>query len=628
MSRYGYIKAACGAFDVSVGDVKSNVDHMIELIKQGQSSHVDLLVFGELSLCGYTCADLFLKPYLIQQCIHGLTTLAKQVNSSMHVVVGLPLVYKNQLFNCAAVLNGSAIIGIVPKSYIPNYNEFYESRWFASGKDIHGATMDILGQTIPFGTDLLFKLDELVYGIEICEDLWVSCPPGHEACLNGALVMVNPSASNDAVGKSEYRHDLIKMTSARQYCGYVYSTSGNGESSTDLVFSSSAMIAQCGSTIAYKEDHDGLLYGLIDLDKINHDRLAYHSQFREKASFEHRIITRGHLDRTIDLYPNYVDAYPFVPDDYEQRIKRCTQIMTMQSRGLATRLRHIHCTKAVIGISGGLDSTLALLVTLDAFDALDYPRKDIIAVTMPGFGTTNRTHDNAMELMTLSGVTIKSVDIKASCIQHFKDIDHDIHQYDVTYENTQARERTQILMDIANKIGGIVIGTGDLSELALGWCTYNGDHMSMYGVNGSIPKTLVRYLVETYGLIHKAYQQVLSDIVDTPISPELLPHKDGQIIQKTEETIGKYDLHDFFLYHYLRNGYDHDKILMLCKIAFPTIDGQTIESTLDTFYKRFYSQQFKRSCLPDGVKVGSVCLSPRGDWRMPSDISPSLEYDD
>ena len=343
---------------------------------------------------------------------------------------------------------------------------------------------------------------------------------------------------------------------------------------------------------------------------------------------DYRLIQCGHLAVDVQLQPHFVDPYPFVPDDLNQRQSRCKEIMSMQSRGLATRLRHIQCKKAVIGISGGLDSTLALLVTLDAFDRLGYDHKDILAITMPGFGTTERTRNNAMDLMALSGVTIQTVDITAACVQHFKDIDHDPMIFDVTYENTQARERTQILMDIANKCGGIVIGTGDLSELALGWCTYNGDHMSMYGVNGSIPKTLVRYLVETYGQIHPEYETVLKDIVDTPISPELLPGKDGQIAQKTEDTIGKYDLQDFFLYHYLRNGYDHLKIRMLARIAFPSIDGSTIDDTLDIFYKRFYSQQFKRNCLPDGVKVGSVCLSPRGDWRMPSDISSALEYDD
>ncbi len=628
MSRYGYIKVAAASFDVSVADVGSNVNQIKALIQQAKNDQVDLVVFPELSLSGYTCGDLFLKEYLIKQCMDGLNQITEDVDETINVVVGLPLVWHNQLYNCAVVINGHTIKGIVPKSYIPNYNEFYESRWFASGKHIHGQTMDIHGQTIPFGTDLLFRCDELIYGIEICEDLWVSCPMGHYACANGALVMVNPSASNEAVAKMEYRKNLISMTSARQYCGYVYTSSGDGESSSDLVFSSAGMIAQCGSTIAYTDENHGLLTGLIDLQKIKHDRLVYHSQYRDNEFMDYRSIQCGHLAVDVQLQPHFVDPYPFVPDDLNQRQSRCKEIMSMQSRGLATRLRHIHCKKAVIGISGGLDSTLALLVTLDAFDRLGYDHKDILAITMPGFGTTERTRNNAMDLMALSGVTIQTVDITAACVQHFKDIDHDPMIFDVTYENTQARERTQILMDIANKCGGIVIGTGDLSELALGWCTYNGDHMSMYGVNGSIPKTLVRYLVEAYGQIHPEYETVLKDIVDTPISPELLPGKDGQITQKTEDTIGKYDLQDFFLYHYLRNGYDHLKIRMLARIAFPSIDGSTIDDTLDIFYKRFYSQQFKRNCLPDGVKVGSVCLSPRGDWRMPSDISSALEYDD
>lgn len=626
MRRYGYTKVAAGAFDVHVADVKTNISLIKPLINQAKANHVDLLVLPELCISGYTCADLFLKPYLIEQCEHGVTMLLDDVDETIHVIVGCPIMVHNQLFNCAIILHDHQIYGIVPKCYIPNYNEFYEDRWFASGKTIIGQTITYAGQTIPFGRDLIFQSGPLIYGVEICEDLWVSCPPSHHACLAGALVIVNPSASNDAVSKADYRRQLISHTSARQYCGYVYTSSGDGESSSDLVFSKCGMIASCGKTIAYRDDNDGLIMGLIDLDAIKHDRLVYHSQYRDELTIPYRIIDTGPLFDQVDLIPDVVDPYPFVPMDQTERQQRCEAIMHLQAKGLATRLRHIHCDQVVIGISGGLDSTLALLVILDAFDALKYPRKNIMAITMPGFGTSERTLDNAMALMVLAGVTIKTVDIKAACDQHFKDIDHDPTIFDVTYENTQARERTQILMDIANKIGGIVIGTGDLSELALGWCTYNGDHMSMYGVNGSIPKTLVKYLVQSYGLIHSEYKTILDDIVDTPISPELLPTKDGKISQKTEETLGKYDLHDFFLYHYLRHGFDHDKILMLAKVAFKDVDGQTIASTLDTFYHRFYSQQFKRNCLPDGVKVGSVCLSPRGDWRMPSDISCAMEY--
>lgn len=620
---YGYLKVASAPINIDLANITTNVYTHLQAIKKAKDDEVSIIGFSELSVCGYTCADLFLKPYLIQQCIDGIETIMNSMEENIIAIVGGPLQLNYRLYNCAFILEKNRCLAIVPKSYIPNYNEFYEARWFDSALDCNVNQVTLFNQYIPFGTDIIVNIGKAKLAVEICEDLWVAQSPSINASLAGANVIFNLSASNETVSKSSYRLDLVKMQSAKCYCGYIYTSSGNGESSTDLVFANTSIIANCGSLLI-NEDTTGNHYGLIDLDKIEHDRLRFNSQFKHQQ-LNYRFFDSSIRPSYAHL-PTVVDPYPFVLKDESKRYQRAKEIIAIQAKGLATRLRKINCKKTVIGISGGLDSTLALLVILDAYRMLNYDTKDIYCITMPGFGTSKRTKDNSVTLMQLANVSMQEIDIKDACLQHFKDINHDVDQLDVTYENTQARERTQILMDIANKIGGIVVGTGDLSELALGWCTYNGDHMSMYAVNASIPKTLVRYLVSAYGLMHEEFKAVLTDIVDTPISPELLPTKNGEIAQKTEDTIGKYDLQDFFMYHYLRNGYNKSKILALAKIAFSSIDSKVIEDTLEIFYKRFYSQQFKRSCLPDGPKVGSVCISPRGDWRMPSDCSNVLEH--
>ncbi len=617
--EYGYIKAATAFFDIQVAGISTNVENMIRLIRQAGEQQVELLVFPELCITGYSCGDLFLSKRLLNRTLEGLKQLAAATAGSLCLVVaGAPICHNGRLYNCAVFIQNGKLRGIVPKSYIPNYKEFYEKRWFASGRQIEAETE----MGVPFGTHVMMKLgSEVRVAAEICEDLWVSESPSIRHCLNGAELVVNLSASNETVSKKAYRQDLVKMQSAKCMCGYIYASSGEGESTTDLVFSGHCIIAENGSIKAecYREK-EGLLTALIDVQKLQNDRMRMNS---ENDAVDMDAYVRVELERdSFGHLPHSVDAYPFVPADREKRENRCQEILELQANGLYERLKKTGIHKSVIGISGGLDSTLALLVTLEAYKKLGRPMTDIIAITMPGFGTSARTKTNSQRLMALSGVTARTIPIAAACRQHMQDIGHGEEVYDVTYENIQARERTQILMDVANQEGGLVIGTGDLSETALGWCTYSGDHMSMYAVNISIPKTLVKYLVSSYARMHPEFAQVLTSICETVISPELLPlGADGAISQSTEAAIGKYDLHDFILYHFVRNGFEREKIMALAQVAFPQVDCETIEKTTKTFFRRFFTQQFKRSCMPDGPKVGSVSLSPRGDWRMPSDAS-------
>lgn len=627
---YGFYKVAAVTFPIVLGDVFENAKRICDYIKKAEKEHVQLLVFPELSLTGYTCGDMFLRKELSEQTEYALRDIKTATSGNRVLVcVGMPVEDHGKLFNCAVYIQSGEIKGVVPKTYIPNYGEFYEKRWFVSATCRTSNTICLLGDTVPFSEKLLLKGEsDVVIATEICEDLWVDSPPSGLLSRAGATIIVNPSASNDLIGKRKYRRDLVKMQSGRCRAGYVYASSGAGESSTDLVFSGHCIIAENGKILAETTDimqDEAMIVNVIDIEKCVNDRRKYNSDVWVNVPdiVSNRIFVSGF---PYDL-PDKVEPYPFVPKNKEERKQRCAEILKLQAKGLIQRIKATGLDNAVIGISGGLDSTLALLVTCIAFDALGISRKHIYTFTMPGFGTTNKTKGLAEELMEHLGTTYASIDIKAACTQHLKDIGHPLNVYDITYENVQARERTQILFDKANMLNALVIGTGDLSELALGWCTYNGDHMSNYAVNVGVPKTLVKYLVDTYADIYaedngtRSTKGVLKDIVDLPISPELLPtDKKGNMVQKTEESIGKYDLHDFFLYHYLRNGFGKEKILALAKIAFPKVTDEEIIKTLDIFYHRFRTQQFKRSCIPDGPKVGSVSLSPRGDLRLPSDL--------
>lgn len=627
---YGFYKVAAVTFPIVLGDVFENARRICDYIKKAEKEHVQLLVFPELSLTGYTCGDMFLRKELSEQTEYALRDIKTATSGNRVLVcVGMPVEDHGKLFNCAVYIQSGEIKGVVPKTYIPNYGEFYEKRWFVSATCRTSNTICLLGDTVPFSEKLLLRGEsDVVIATEICEDLWVDSPPSGLLSRAGATIIVNPSASNDLIGKRKYRRDLVKMQSGRCRAGYVYASSGAGESSTDLVFSGHCMIAENGKILAETTDimqDEAMIVNVIDIEKCVNDRRKYNSDVWVNVPdiVTNRIFVSGF---PYDL-PDKVEPYPFVPKNKEERKQRCTEILNLQAKGLMQRIKATGLENAVIGISGGLDSTLALLVTCIAFDTLGISRKHIYTFTMPGFGTTNKTKGLADELMEHLGTTYASIDIKAACTQHLKDIGHPLNVYDVTYENVQARERTQILFDKANMLNALVIGTGDLSELALGWCTYNGDHMSNYAVNVGVPKTLVKYLVDTYADIYaedngtRSTKGIIKDIVDLPISPELLPtDKNGNMVQKTEESIGKYDLHDFFLYHYLRNGFGKEKILELAKIAFPKAKEEEIVNTLDVFYHRFRTQQFKRSCIPDGPKVGSVSLSPRGDLRLPSDL--------
>lgn len=638
MKNYGFIRVAACSPVVRPGDISHNIGEIERLAAECDALEADIALFPELSITGYTCADLFGQALLLEKAQTALSELASRLSGKkMTVVVGVPVTHDGRLFNCAAVLSQGNVRGLVPKSYIPDYGEFYEKRWFVSG---HGLSTELFSpgskESVPFGTDLIFETAGAKFGIEICEDLWVPLPPSSELAPAGADIILNLSATNELIGKHRYLTDLIANQSARCRSGYVYASAGTGESSTDLAFAGNCIIAENGIILAESERFtlaDKLAIADIDVETIRHDRMHFGTFHECDRDNRYRTV---HLDNPIRdkqavLRHRRVDAHPFLDGDERRLAARCAEISSIQAWGLAIRLRAINCSKAVIGISGGLDSTLALLVTVKAFDMLGLDRKGIIAITMPGFGTTDRTKSNASRLMELLGVTEREIPIADAVRQHFSAIGHDPRVHDVTYENSQARERTQILMDVANNENAIVIGTGDLSELALGWCTYNGDQMSMYGVNASIPKTLVSYLVHGYAVEagnegNTDLAHVLEDIIDTPISPELLPpDAQDRIQQKTEDLVGPYELHDFFLYHMLRFGSGPRKIYALALKAFKGVyDAATIKHWLRTFYRRFFSQQFKRSCMPDGVKAGSVCLSPRGDWRMPSDASAAL----
>ncbi len=632
--RHGFIKTAAVTPKVQVADPEANAQEIIRLAAEAAGNGAKLIVFPELCITGYTCGDLFLQELLLKRAKEELFRVIRETAQlDALIFAGLPWEKDGKLYNVAAAFQGGRLLGLVPKTCLPNYGEFYELRHFARGnKEADDVWVDLgdgEGDYIPFGTKLLFtceSLPGLAVAAEICEDVWVPDPPSIRHALAGATVIVNCSASDETTGKDGYREALISGQSARLVCGYIYANAGEGESSQDLVFGGHNLIAENGKILSrsarFKNE---TIYADLDIERIVGERRRMTTFFSKSDEVYTEIGFR--LKREDTRLERLIDPAPFVPDDSQDRQRRCEEIFAIQYMGLKKRLEHTHCRTAVVGISGGLDSTLALLVTVRAFDSLGLPREGILGVTMPCFGTTDRTYHNACDLVKRLGATLREVDIKEAVSTHFRDIGHDPERHDVTYENSQARERTQVLMDLANQSGGLVIGTGDMSELALGWATYNGDHMSMYGVNAGVPKTLVRHLVrycaDTCG--DKELAAVLLDVLDTPVSPELLPPKDGVIAQKTEDLVGPYELHDFYLYYVLRFGFSPSKIYRLARRAFEGVYGdETILKWLKTFYRRFFSQQFKRSCLPDGPKVGSVAVSPRGDLRMPSDASASI----
>ena len=625
--NYGFLRAAAASLKLKPADPEFNKNEIIRAIDEAVKNETRLLVTPELSVTGYTCADLFFSKALYNSAMSALVEIAEYTNGkNIAVLVGVPVEYKNSLYNCAAVLVNGVVAGLVPKIHIANYNEFYEKRWFASGADFKTAQdIEFCGFNTKIGPQLFDLGDGAILGVELCEDLWVPCPPSGELSLSGANIIANLSASDEYASKAQYRRELVSNQSARCICGYVYAGASVFESTTDLLFGGALFAAENGTVLAEGERFQrktNIIYADIDVEKIN--TLRVKNMSFENNSQQVEILDTKVENNSNDLKFRYVDAHPFVPDNDDKRRERCREIFSIQAGALAKRLEHVGSTGAVVGISGGLDSTLALLVCTKAMSLLGKENSDILGVTMPGFGTTGRTYNNALKLMNCLGVTVREVDIKEACMLHMRDIEHDADTHDITYENTQARERTQVLFDLANKHGKLLVGTGDLSELAMGWCTYNGDHMSMYGVNASVPKTLVRYLVDYVASVsEKDTADVLYDILDTPVSPELLPpDENGNIAQKTEENIGPYELHDFFLYNFIRFGFSKEKLIRLALKAFDEkYSEDTVEKWADVFIKRFFISQFKRSCVPDSPKVGSVSLSPRGDWRMPSDAS-------
>lgn len=634
--NHGFLRASAGCPKTVVGDIEENNIHIKECIDAADKKCSKLLVMPELCITSYTCADLFLQKLLLTKATDSIKDLCDYTKDiDMLIAVGAPLLYNNCLYNCAYIIFNGKLLGIVPKSYIPNYTEFYEKRWFTQGLGIVDLTINLPFQNdVPFGTNLLFNSDMYSFGFEICEDLWVTIPPSSYLSMLGANIIGNLSASNEIVSKADYRKALVTNQSARCMSSYVYASSGVFESSTDLVFSGHLIIAENGTVLMENKRFnrsDEIISSIIDVERLNSERLKNIS-FRDSIKlcpYKANIIEFKFKDLKLGEFDRFIDKHPFVPSNEALREARCREIFDIQTSALAKRISHTGLNKAIIGISGGLDSTLALLVIAETFDMLNISRQNIITITMPGFGTTDRTYNNAINLCKKLNTNLKEINIVDACLQHFKDIDHPVEKLDVTYENVQARERTQILMDTANKEGGLVIGTGDLSELALGWCTYNGDQMSMYSVNCSIPKSLVRYLVRYVAqkeMEDKEAAEILLDILDTPVSPELLPmDKDGKISQKTEDLIGPYELHDFFLYHFIRYGTEPRKILFLTNHAFCSdYPPEVITKWFTNFVKRFFTQQFKRSAMPDGPKVGTVSLSPRGDLRMPSDASFNL----
>ncbi|MBD9098998.1 NAD(+) synthase [bacterium] len=629
MREYGYIRVGAIVNKLVLANPLENAKELINNIKDAYQKDIAIVVTPELALTGYTCSDLFLQDKLIKDALEGLKEILKATKTlDIITIIGMPLATNNTLYNTAVVINKGKILGIVPKSYIPNYNEFYEDRWFSSGLNLKDTYLELLGQTVPFGTDLLFQDEntkEITFALEICEDLWAVTPPSSEYALNGATIIFNLSSSNELIGKDSYRQNLIASQSARTVTSYIYTSSGMMESSSDLVFGGASYIYENGKLLKKNERfqlESNIISSDIDVFLLTNERRRNRSFTRKKDNKEYRIIKIKTNCNAKILKRNYA-KYPFVPSNNLDMDERCLEIINIQSTALARRLIQLNNPKCVIGMSGGLDSTLAFLVIIEAFKKLGRNNEDIIGITMPGFGTTNRTYQNALDLVKSYNATLKEISIKEACLLHMKDIALDEDDRSITYENLQARERTQILMDVANKEKGIVIGTGDLSELALGWCTYNGDHMSMYAVNIGVPKTLIRHLVNWYmGKEDNKKKEILTDILETPISPELLPpDKDGNIIQKTENSIGSYILHDFFLYHFLRYGTTPKKLYYLASLTFPEYNKEEIINCLKIFINRFFTQQFKRNCLPDGVKVGSISLSPRGDLRLPSDLN-------
>ena len=626
--RDGFITVACGTPKLRLADCDYNAEQTFTLMRKAEKAGAKVLVLPELGLTGYTCGDLFYQDALLRGAEQALATVLEATrNLEVVTAVGLPLRVNNKLYNCAAIIQKGTVLGVVPKTHLPNYSEFYEKRQFAAAPEENG-TVTLFGKSVPFGNKLVFRcstMPDLALGFEICEDMWAPCSPAVDLTAAGATVVGNLSASNDIIGKDSYRRQLVTMQSAKLVCGYVYTSCGEGESSSDVVFGAHQMIAENGTLLAERRFDGGLLVSEVDLQKLCYERRR--TQMFDQAPAVWEVPCALTVSPT--KLTRYVAPQPFVPEGKEDRDARCREILLIASLGLKQRLEHTGAKTAVVGLSGGLDSTLAVLITGLAMKMLDRPMTDIVAVTMPCFGTTDRTRNNAVILAEQMGATLRTVDISNSVRSHFKDIGHDMEDHSVTFENGQARERTQVLMDIANQSGGIVIGTGDLSELALGWCTYNGDHMSMYAVNCSIPKTLVRhlvgYLARDNAKKDEALHDVLEDILDTPVSPELLPAVQGQISQKTEDLVGPYELHDFFLYYMLRWGFSPRKVYRLAVYALGgKYSREVILKWLKTFYRRFFSQQFKRNCVPDGPKVGSVALSPRGDWRMPSDAKMNL----
>lgn len=632
--NYGYTRVATAIPEVKVADCPYNTSRIIELMQQADQANVQIVCFPELAITGYTCGDLFQQQRLLLDAENALSAILSASEAlQLTSIVGMPVRFENRLYNTAVVVSRGILCGVIPKSYLPNYGEFYEKRWFASSLDSYGTKITLCNQEVPFGSYQLFADDakQICFGIELCEDLWTPLPPSSILSMQGANLIFNLSASNEVIGKHTYLEELIRQQSARCVCGYVYASAGYGESTTDLVFAGKGMIAENGSLLSQDNRFDRnekLLIAEIDLQRLEAERIRRNS-FTEALAMVKNPTPQSRTavtlpEATVTQLTRSINPRPFVPSDREMNM-RCEEIFSIQTSGLAKRILHTHAHSMVVGISGGLDSTLALLVCAKTCDLIGIDRSRILGITMPGFGTTDRTYNNAIQLMKDLGVTIKEISIREACEQHFKDIEHDASIHDVTYENTQARERTKILMNMANKHGGMVIGTGDLSELALGWATYNGDQMSMYGVNAGIPKTLVRYLVKWVAdtQVDEVSRHTLLDIIDTPVSPELLPaDEDGSIAQKTEDIVGPYELHDFFLYYVLRLGYTPRKIFFLATQAFEgTFAQHTIAKWLVIFLRRFFNQQFKRSCMPDGPKVGSINLSPRGDWRMPSDAS-------
>ena len=636
--KYGFVKVAAAVPAVKVADVEYNVQQIESLIAQAEGRDIEVMVLPELCMTGYTCQDLFKEQALLDRAEQGVMLLLDFTRKlDIITVVGVPVVINSLLYNCAAVIQAGQLLGIVPKTYLPSYGEFYEKRWFASAQDLNPTDIYFAGSSVHVSADpqIFVTGDGVKFGIEICEDVWAPIPPSNNLALAGADIILNLSASDEVIGKHQYLKSLVAQQSARTISGYVYASCGFGESTQDVVFGGSTLIFENGRQLS-----EGTRFSIqpqiqasqIDVEKLRAERRANTTFINAQRGAEARLITcKAVAPKEFELLRD-IDPHPFIPKG-EDMAGTCEEILNIQVAGLAKRLYHINAQKAVIGISGGLDSTLALLVTVKAFDKLALDRKGVIGITMPGFGTTDRTHNNALKLMETLGVTIREISIAKAVTQHFEDIGHNPKIHDVTYENAQARERTQILMDVANQENAIVVGTGDLSELALGWATYNGDHMSMYGVNAGVPKTLIRYLVSY--VAGEMATETLLDIVDTPISPELIPaDENGLIKQKTEDLVGPYELHDFFLYYFLRYGFSPSKIFMLAKKAFCTpspVDGkealydeETVKKWLTVFCRRFFTQQFKRSCMPDGPKVGSVSLSPRGDWRMPSDASYTL----